>query len=91
MPDARKALIFKAFRASFTLVPAGYIAPRDPAPGGDLSLGHGAVIVQPVAQGDDHPLSVIQAACHTAPHPGAGIPGIQFLQHVVIHPDGIHE
>ena len=38
MTDARKPLIFKAFRASLTLVPAGYIAPADATAGGNFAL-----------------------------------------------------
>ena len=35
-----KPLIFKAFRASLTLVPARYVAAADAALGGDLDLIH---------------------------------------------------
>ena len=53
MLDARKPLIFKAFRASLTLVPAGYIAPRDAESGGDLPLGKWDRSTQAVAQADN--------------------------------------
>ena len=53
MPDARKPLIFKAFRASLTLVPAGYIGPGDTEGGGDLPLGQGDSTAQSIAQADD--------------------------------------
>lgn len=53
MTDARKPLIFKAFRASLTLVPAGYIAPGDAECGGDLPLGQGDGAAKTVPQTDD--------------------------------------
>ena len=39
IPEARKPLIFKAFRASLTLVPAGYIAAADAKGRSHLALG----------------------------------------------------
>ena len=53
MPDARKPLQIKAFRASLTLVPAGDVAAADVVVGGDLLLGLGQPPVQPVAAADD--------------------------------------
>ena len=53
MTDAWKPLIFKAFRASLTLVPAGYIAPGDAEGGGDLPLGEGNGPAQAIAQADN--------------------------------------
>lgn len=53
MTDACKPLIFKAFRASFTLVAARYIGPADAAELGGLFLGHGGRAVKAVAQADD--------------------------------------
>ena len=51
--DARKPLIFKAFRASLTLVPARYIAPGNAECGGDLPLGQGDGAAKTVPQTDD--------------------------------------
>lgn len=81
----------KAFRASFTIAPLRYIGPGDTAPGGDLPLGQGWLGVEPVAQGDHHGLPLVQALGHAPAHLGTGIPGIQLLQHVVIHADGIQK
>ena len=53
IPDARKPLIFKAFRASLTLVPARYIAPGNAECGGDLPLGQGDGAAKTVPQTDD--------------------------------------
>ena len=88
---ARKPLIFKAFRASLTLVPAGYIGARYSALGGDLPLGSGWLVIQAVSHGDNHTLPLVQAARHAGAHLDAGIPCIQLLQHIVIHADHIHQ
>ena len=81
----------KAFRASFTLVAAGYIGPADAALGGDLPLGAGSAAVQALAQGDDLPLSVRQAGPDTLADLDAGVPGVQVLQHGVVHRDHVHK
>lgn len=52
-PMPGKPLIFKAFRASLTLVPAGYIAPGNAECGGDLPLGQGDGAAKTVPQTDD--------------------------------------
>ena len=70
---------------------AGYIGPADAAAGGHLPLGAGREAVQAVALGDDVPLSPVQALPHAPAHLGAGLPGVQLLQHVVIHADHVHE
>lgn len=86
-----QACISKAFRASLTLVPAGYVAAADAALGGDLPLGLGRVVIQAIAA-DDHPaLPVIQAGVHAPAHPAAGVPGVQVLQHGVVHGDHVHQ
>ena len=84
-------MIFKAFRALLTLVPAGYIGPADAAGGGDLTLGAGNLPVQTVAEGDDLRLPLGQTAVHAAADLGAGVLGIQILQHVVVHADDVHQ
>ena len=86
-----KPLIFKAFRASFTLMTAGYIGPADTAPGSHLPLRPWRLVIQSVAQGDDGPLPGVEALPHTLPHSPARIPGIQILEHVVIHSNDIHQ
>ena len=48
-----QACVFKAFRASLTLVPAGYIAPGNAECGGDLPLGQGDGAAKAVPQTDD--------------------------------------
>ena len=81
----------KAFRASFALAAAGYIRPGDAALGGDFPLGQGWAGVEPVSQGDHHGLPLVQALGHAPAHLGTGIPGIQFLQHIVVHADGVQK
>ena len=55
-PDARKPLIFKAFRASFTLMAAGYVAPADAAALCDFPLRQRGAVSQAVAQRQNFPL-----------------------------------
>lgn len=52
-PMPGKPLIFKAFRASLTLVPAGYVGAGDMVGGGHLTLGLGHTAIQTVAAADD--------------------------------------
>lgn len=88
-PD--KPLLRKAFRASFTLSAVGYIGPADSALGGNLPLCAGRVIVQAIAQRDNHPLPGGQAGLDALADLDTGVSGIQLLQHVVIHRDYIHQ
>ena len=81
----------KAFRASFTLSAAGYIGAGNPAQRRDLPLGKGGLVVQTVAQADDVGLPSGEAGVHAPPHLGAGIPEIQLLQHIVVHPHHVDE
>lgn len=81
----------KAFRASFTLSAAGYIAPGDPAQRRDLPLGEGSLAAQAVAQADDVGFPPGEAGAHAPAHLSAGIPQIQLFQHIVIHPNHIDE
>ena len=81
----------KPFRASFTLAAAGYIGPGDAALGGDFPLGQGRPGIEPIAQGDHHGLPLVQALGDTPAHLGAGVSGVQLLQHVVIHLDGVQQ
>ena len=48
MLDTRKPLIFKAFRVSLTLAPAGYVAARDPKLFCDLALRAGHFPAKPI-------------------------------------------
>ena len=86
-----ETLSYKAFRASLTLTAAGYIGAGNAALERDLPLGEGRSPPQPIAQVDDHSLPLIQALRHAAPDPHPGIPRIQFLQHIIIHTDDIHQ
>ena len=90
MTDARKPLIFKAFRASLTLVPAGYIAPGNAECGGDLPLGQGDGAAQAVAQADDLRLPGRQALLDQSPEPLGAVPVMEVLQHGVIYTDDVH-
>ena len=89
--EARKVLSHKAFRASFTLSASQYIGPADAAPGRHLPLGQRLALVEPIPQGDDHGLPGVQTLFDAPAHPYTGILGVQLLQHIVIHTDGIHE
>lgn len=82
---------FSLGKKSFTVAALGYIGPADAAPGGHLPLSPGRPVIQTVAQGDDGPLPLVQALPHTPAHLGTGVPGIQVLQHVVVHRDHIHQ
>ena len=87
--EARKTCLHQAFRASFTLAASLYIGAADAALCGHLPLGQGMTVGQPVAHPDDHCLPLIQTFFHAGPDLRTGVPGIQLLQHIVIHPDGI--
>ncbi len=86
-----QALSFKAFRASFTLAAAGYIAPGDAEGGGDLPLGqrHGAP--QAVAETDDLGFSCGQALLHQSVEPEGVVPVVEVLQHGVVHAHDVHQ
>lgn len=88
-PD--KLLHCKAFRASFTLGAAGNIGAGNAAKRCDLPLGEGRAVVQAVAQADDVGLPSAEAGFYAPAHLGAGVPQIQILQHIVIHPDYVDQ
>lgn len=69
----------------------GYIAAADTALLGDLPLGEGIFPRKTVAEGDDQLFPFIQVFLHTYPHRLSGILGGKVLQHVVVHPDHIHQ
>ena len=76
---------------SFTLAPLRYIAAGNAALGGDLPLGSGRAVVQAVAQDNDPPLPVGQALRHKFSDLDAGVPGVQILQHIIIHANDVHQ
>ena len=90
-PQGPEVLSHNASRASLTLAAARYIGPGDAALGSDFSLGQGRAGVQPVAQGNNHSLPLIQALGHASAHLGAGVTGVQLLQHIVVYADGVHQ
>ena len=91
MPDARKPLIFKAFRASLTLVPAGYIAARDPKLFCDLALRAGHFPAEAIAHGDDLPLALGQAVAHELSHEQAVVAVLNVEVHRVLHADDVEK
>ena len=91
MPDARKPLIFKAFRASLTLVPARYIAPRDAELFGDLALCAGHPATEAVTRDDDLFLPLRQAFVYKFSHAQAVVPILNIEIHRVLHADNVHE
>lgn len=91
MPDARKPLIFKAFRASLTLVPAGYIATGDAKGSCNLALGQRDGSSQSVAQADDLRLPRGEALPYQLPQPQSTVPVMDVLQHGVVHSNHIHQ
>ena len=76
---------------SFTLAPLRYIRPRYTALGGHLTLGQRFAVIQSIAKRDDGCLPLVQTSFHTFSHLDARVSGIQFLQHIVIHADGVHQ
>ena len=86
-----QACIFKAFRASFTLVAARYIGAGDPKGGGDLPLRQGNGAAQSIAQPHDPCRPVGKALIHQLPQPGCVVPVVEIIQHGVLHPDDIHK
>lgn len=88
-PD--KPLRCKAFRASFTLVAAGYIAPGNAEGSGDLPLGqrHGAS--QAIAETDDFRFPLREALPNQLMEPEGVVPVMKVFQHSVVHADNIHE
>ena len=88
---ARKVLSHKAFRASLTLAP-----PRDRGAGdavlrGQLPLGLGLAAPQAVAPLDDVRLPLRQALPHQPAQAPVGVPGVQVLQHGVLHPHHVQQ
>lgn len=90
-PMPGQACIFKAFRASLTLVPARYVAARDPELLGHLTLRAGHFAAEAVAHGDDLPLALGQAVAHKLSHEQAVIAVLNVEVHRVLHTNDIEE
>ena len=88
-PD--KPLHCKAFRASFTLSAAGYIAPGDAEGGGNLPLGQRYGAPQAVAEADNFRLPGGKALPHQLVEPQGVVPVMEVLQHGVVYADDIHQ
>lgn len=91
---ARLCAVLRRFslgKKSFTVAALGYIGPGDAALGGDFTLGQRVLSAQAVAQADDHGLPLVQAILYALPHPDTGLPGIQIVQHIVVHADDVHQ
>ena len=86
-----KPLIFKAFRASLTLVPAGYIGAADAAFRRDLPLRERCAVAKAVAQGDDHPLPRRQHCVHDLVELPVGLPCAEILEQILIRAQHIHQ
>ena len=91
MSDARKPLIFKAFRASLTLVPARYIAPRDAEGGGHLLLRQRDGAAEAVPQADDLSLPSRERLRHQPAQAHGAVPVVDIVQHGVVHAHHVHE
>lgn len=83
-PMPGQACVFKAFRASLTLVPTRYIAPADAVQSRHLLLGLGQSSVQSVAPPDDIGLPLRQHLRHQPPDELAVLLVLQLLQHGVL-------
>lgn len=70
---------------------ARHIGPADTALTGNFPLGAGSPVIQTITHGDDHPLPGRQTGLDALAHLDTGVPGVQLLQHVVIHRDHVHE
>lgn len=91
MPDARKPLIFKAFRASLTLAPAGDVAPADAEGGRDFPLRQRNRSAKAVPQTNDFRLPPGEALIHQLPQAQGAVPVVEILQHGVVYADDVHE
>ena len=78
-PMPGKPLIFKAFRASLTLGPAGDIAAADTEGCGDLPLGQWDRAAEAIAQADDLSLP----GSEHLPHQAAELPGALLLVEIL--------
>ncbi len=93
-PDAQcpdKPLHCKAFRASFTLSAAGYITAGNPVLGCQFPLCPRGLSVQAIALTDNVRLTGRQALVHQLPNSDMTLPGVQVVQHGVLHAHNVHE
>lgn len=90
-PMPGQACVFKAFRASFTLLAARYIAAADAIDGGDLALGLRRAALKAVAAADHICLTLRQALPHQPPHEQAVFLVLQVGEHRIVHPDHVHQ
>ena len=86
-----QACIFKAFRASLTLVPARYIAARDPELLSHLTLRAGHFAAEAVAHGDDLPLALGQAVAHKLSHEQAVVAVLNVEVHRILDANDIEK
>ena len=86
-----KPLIFKAFRASLTLVPAGYIAPADAAARSKLTLGLRRLVGEPVAKRENFPLARREHLLHDFAEFSVHFPRAQVFKEVLLRVDHVHE
>ena len=84
-------MIFKAFRASLTLVPAGYIGPGNAEGGGYLPLGQRDRAAQAVPQANDLPLPGGEDLLYQLPQAQGAVPVVDVVQHGVIHTHHVHQ
>ena len=89
MREARKVCLHQAFRASFTLAAAGYIAARNAEPFGDLALGQRRGCAKPVAQADDLALARGQCGGECALHGVVAVVLLDCAQPFVLAADHI--
>ena len=86
-----QACVFKAFRASFTLLAVRYIAAADAVYRRHLPLGLGRMPLQPVPPPDDVRLPLRQAVPHQTPQQQLLLPILQIRQHGVIGPHHVQQ
>ena len=91
MPDARKPLQIKAFRASLTLVPAGYVGTRNAALRGDLPLRQRVSPTESVAQNQDRPLPRRQRPRHRVVELPVHLLRAQVFEQILVCADHIHQ
>ena len=88
-PD--KPLHCKAFRASFTLSAAGYVAAGYAIICGELPLGAGRLAIQAIALTDDIGLTLCQTLIHQLTDTDMAVPGVQVLQHGILYAYDVHQ
>ena len=82
---------YRLFQALLTIRRARYIGAADATLDCDLPLGLRWSVVQAIAPDDDRTLPGSKTGVHTPAHLLTGIPGVQLLQHIVVHRDDVHK